>query len=141
MPTQAKKSGGVENKPPIGPVLGVGGFDAHYLIEGSSGAQVDGIPGQREALGLRANTGPSTVITDMGVYGFVNGEMVLKSIHAGIGVTVEKVKAEVEWDLKVDSSLKETAPPTIEEIEILRHKVDPTHIWVGGKRDYPKSFG
>jgi acyl CoA:acetate/3-ketoacid CoA transferase beta subunit len=102
---------------------------------------LDGIPGQRELAGLRPGTGPSTVITDMGVYAFEQGEMILKSIHTGIGMTVEKVKAEVEWDLKVASDLKETVPPTTEELAILRAKVDPTHIWVGGKRDFSKRFG
>lgn len=101
---------------------------------------LDGQPGQRKAAGLRPNTGPSSVITDMGVYRFENGEMVLKSIHASIGMSVERVKAEVEWELKVASDVKETVPPTDEELEILRTKVDSTHIWVGGKRDFSKKF-
>ncbi|HSW57579.1 MAG TPA: CoA-transferase [Dehalococcoidales bacterium] len=101
---------------------------------------LDGLPGQREKAGLPPDTGPSTVITDLGIYGFENGEMILKSVHACVGMTVERVKAEVEWDLKVAADLQETVPPTEEELEILRTKVDPAQIWVGGKRDFSKRF-
>jgi acyl CoA:acetate/3-ketoacid CoA transferase beta subunit len=98
---------------------------------------LDGKPGQREAAGLPAGTGPSMVITDLGCYTFEDGEMVLKSIHAGVGVTFEQVRAEVGWDLKEAADLGETMPPTDEELKILREKVDPSHIWVGGKRQRP----
>lgn len=102
---------------------------------------LDGRPGQREEVGLPPNTGPSTVITDMGLYIFENREMILKSIHSGIGMTVDKIKAETGWDLKVSADLDETVPPTDEEVAILREKVDPTHIWVGGKRAMGKRLG
>jgi acyl CoA:acetate/3-ketoacid CoA transferase beta subunit len=98
---------------------------------------LDGRPGQREEAGLPAGTGPAMVITDLGCYTFENGEMVLRSIHAGVGVTLEQVRAEVGWDLKVSADLAETAPPTDEELRVLREKVDPGNIWVGGKRQRP----
>jgi acyl CoA:acetate/3-ketoacid CoA transferase beta subunit len=98
---------------------------------------LDGKPGQREAAGLPAGTGPAMVITDLGCYTFEDGEMVLKSVHAGVGVTLEQVRAEVDWDLKVSAGLEETAPPTEEELRVLRERVDPNHIWVGGRRSRP----
>jgi glutaconate CoA-transferase, subunit B len=98
---------------------------------------LDGKPGQRENIGLCADTGPGVVITDLGVYGFENGEMVLTSVHTGCGVTLDKVKAEVGWDLKVSANLKDTVPPTPEELRVLREKVDINHIWSGGKRAMP----
>ncbi len=98
---------------------------------------LDGIKGQREAAGLPAGTGPSMIITDLGCYTFEDGEMVLKTVHAGVGVRLEKVKAEVGWDLRLAADLRETTPPTDEELKILREKVDPSHIWVGGKRQRP----
>jgi acyl CoA:acetate/3-ketoacid CoA transferase beta subunit len=98
---------------------------------------LDGKPGQRQAAGLPAGTGPSMVITDLGCYTFENGEMVLNSLHNGLGITLDRVKAEVGWDIKVSPKLKNTVPPTEEEIELLRNKVDPTRIWVGGKRRRP----
>lgn len=94
---------------------------------------LDGKPRQRETEGLPPNTGPSAVITDLGVYVFENREMVLKTFHASIGVTLDQVKAEVGWDIKVASDLEETAPPTGEELYVLREKVDPEKRWSSGK--------
>ena len=74
------------------------------------------------------------VITDLACYTFENGEMVVKSVHSGVGVSLEQVKAEVGWDIKVAANLRDTTPPTDEEIKLLREKVDPKRIWVGGKR-------
>jgi glutaconate CoA-transferase, subunit B len=95
---------------------------------------LDGRPAQRESVGLPARTGPHAVITNLGCYGFENGEMVLKTIHSDCGVTLEKVKEETGWDLKVSPDLRPTVPPTAEEVRILREKVDPHKIWSGGKR-------
>jgi glutaconate CoA-transferase subunit B len=102
---------------------------------------LDGRPGQREEAGLRTDTGPSVVITDLGLYTFENREMVLTSVHTSVGVTLDKVKAEVGWDLKISPDLEETAPPTEEELRILREKVDPNKIWVGGKRAPTRRIG
>ena len=95
---------------------------------------LDGLSGQREKGGMPPGTGPAMVITDLACYTFEDGEMVVKSVHGGVGVTLEKVKAEVGWDIKVASDLDDTTPPTDEEIRILRENVDPKRIWVGGKR-------
>lgn len=99
---------------------------------------IDGIAGQREKAGMRPGTGPAMVITDLACYTFENGEMVVKSVHSGVGVTLEQVKAEVGWDIKVADDCKDTVPPTGEEIKILRERVDPKRIWVGGKRQASK---
>jgi len=91
---------------------------------------LDGKPGRREEIGLRPNTGPTAVITDLGIYSFENREMVLKSVHTGIGVTLDKVKAETSWDLKVSPDLKDTEPPTAEELRIFRERIE----WVRAAR-------
>ena len=85
----------------------------------------DGKPGQREALGMMPGTGPVAVVSDLGCYEFENGEMVLTTVHTGCGVTLEKVKAETGWDLKVSKNLKDTVPPTAEELRILRATTAP----------------
>ena len=94
---------------------------------------LDGRPGQREEVGLIPGTGPRMVITNLGIYEFEDREMVLKSVHTHTGVTLEQVKAEVDWDIKISPNLEDTAPPTEEELRILREKVDPGGKWVGGK--------
>ncbi|MFC2015228.1 CoA-transferase subunit beta [Chloroflexota bacterium] len=95
---------------------------------------LDGKPGRREELGLRPNTGPVAVITDMAMFTFEDREMTVKSVHGDIGVTLDQVKAEVSWDIKVSADLADTVPPTKEELRALREEVDPEKRWVDGRR-------
>jgi len=64
--------------------------------------------------------GPTAVITDLGVLtpDPVTRELTLTAIHPGI--TVEHVKASTGWDLKVAATLATSAPPTPNELEVLR---------------------
>lgn len=96
---------------------------------------LDGRPGRREEVGLRPGTGPAAVITNLGVYGFQEGEMVLQSYHADAGVTLEQVQAEVGWPIRLAEDLHPTPPPTAEELRVLRQEVDPLQYWVGGRRN------
>lgn len=90
----------------------------------------DGKPGRREAVGLRPNTGPCAVITDLAEYPFEDRELTLKYVHVGVGVTLEKAKAEVSWEIKISKGLKETELPTKEQLSVLRdyaqYKLPPT---------------
>jgi glutaconate CoA-transferase subunit B len=65
-------------------------------------------------------TGPSMLLSTKGVFRFdpVTKEMYLAQIHPR--VTVEDVKKEVPWDLKVAPDLSETPHPTDEEIDFIR---------------------
>lgn len=64
--------------------------------------------------------GPTAVITDLGILtpDPVTKELVLTSIHPG--VTVEKVVEATGWPLKVAPQLATTAPPTAQELSVLR---------------------
>jgi glutaconate CoA-transferase subunit B len=83
---------------------------------------------ERESLGLAG--GPDLVITDMGVYRFdpETREMVLVSLHPGI--TLETVRANTGWEVKVAKDLQETPPPTPKEIKIIRDELDPQGIFL-----------
>jgi glutaconate CoA-transferase subunit B len=84
--------------------------------------------------GLPRDTGPSKVVTDLGLYGFdpITREMVLEGIHAG--VTIDDVKRKVLWPLKVSEQIKEIPPPTEEELRILREEVDPQGMYIRNVR-------
>ncbi len=86
---------------------------------------------EREALGLQG--GPELVITDMGVYRFdpESREMVLVSMHPG--VTLETIRNNIGWEIKVADKLAETPPPTPEEIRIIREELDPQGIFLRSK--------
>ena len=83
---------------------------------------------ERESLGLTG--GPDLVITDMGVYHFdpETREMVLESLHPG--VTLEQIRDNIGWPVKIAPSLKETPPPTAGEIRIVRDELDPQGIFL-----------
>lgn len=86
-------------------------------------------PGAREKLGMIGG-GPAVLVSTMGVYEFdeVTKEMYLAEIFPG--QTVEKVKAACAFNVKVSPDIKETTPPTQEEVEVLR-KIDPTGFYLG----------
>ncbi|GIW11777.1 MAG: CoA-transferase subunit beta [Chloroflexi bacterium] len=85
-----------------------------FLSGGNARAKV-GLPGG----------GPSAVVSDLGLFRFdpLDREMYLASIHPG--VTVEQVRAQTGWDLRVAEDLPVTPPPTEEELRIVR-ELDPT---------------
>jgi glutaconate CoA-transferase subunit B len=73
----------------------------------------------REKLRLPGK-GPVKVITDLGVMtpDPITKELTLTSLHPG--VSVDKVKSETGWDLKVSPDLETTRVPTVEELLTLR---------------------
>lgn len=84
--------------------------------------------GERQAAGVRGK-GPVAVVTNLGILEpDETGEMVLTTLHPG--VTVDQVKANTGWDLKVAEKLKYTEPPSDEDLRILREELDPTGIYL-----------
>jgi glutaconate CoA-transferase subunit B len=81
----------------------------------------------RRGAGLRAGSGPSAVITTLGVLRFdANGEAFLSSVHPG--VRVEEVLSNTGWALHVADTLEETPAPTAAELAVMR-ELDPHHFW------------
>jgi glutaconate CoA-transferase, subunit B len=81
----------------------------------------------RRAQGLPARSGPSAIITTMGVLRFgADGEAYLSSIHPGIGSEV--VTSNTGWPLRVGDDLAETPTPTESELAVIR-ELDPNHFW------------
>lgn len=74
--------------------------------------------------------GPNLVITDFGVYRFSKKyyEMILTEIHPGI--SLEKLRADISWDIKISPNLETTEPPSKEELRIIREELDPDRIYL-----------
>jgi glutaconate CoA-transferase subunit B len=53
-------------------------------------------------------------------------EMILASVHPGI--TVDEVRANTGWELRVADEVTETPIPTTAELDILR-RFDPQGFW------------
>jgi glutaconate CoA-transferase subunit B len=74
--------------------------------------------------------GPTIVVTGLGVYGFgESGEMELTSLHPG--VSVEQVKENTGWDIRVSGRLTETPPPGDDELRLIREELDPHGAYTG----------
>jgi glutaconate CoA-transferase, subunit B len=58
------------------------------------------------------------VVTDLGVLEPVDGELTLTQIHPG--ATVEEARAATAWPLRVADDVRETQPPTDDELQALR---------------------
>jgi glutaconate CoA-transferase, subunit B len=97
---------------------------------------IDG-PGARERYGLPPGTGPAVIITNKAVLRFdpESKEAYLSSCHPDC--TIEEIKANTPWDLKVAEDLRSTEPPTPEELRVIRDVLDPFRmIAIYEKRGY-----
>ena len=76
--------------------------------------------------------GPERVITDLGQYVFDanDGTMRLETMHPG--VTLDEVRAHTGWPLDAPLVDEATAPPTGEELRILREELDPKGYYLKG---------
>ena len=85
----------------------------------------------REEAGLPANTGPHRVITNMAVMGYhpESKRMQVESIHHGY--TFDDVQKNCGFELLKAPEVRETPPPTDEELHILRTEVDPHRYIIG----------
>lgn len=89
-------------------------------------------PGNGEGAGWRKRVGlprggPAAVITTKCVLRFgENGEAFLSTVHPG--VTVEDVKANTGWDLKVAGDVKPTPEPSAKELKAIR-EYDREGFW------------
>ena len=68
----------------------------------------------------------AVLITTLGVFRFHGGEPVLESYHPGS--SVDDVRANTGWDLRVSNDVRETETPSPEVLRIIRD-YDPQGFW------------
>ncbi len=73
-------------------------------------------------------SGPRYLVSDLGQFDFggENGRLRLTSYHPGI--SPKRIQAKTGFPLEIAPDLHETEPPTAEEIQLLRDKIDPLGI-------------
>jgi glutaconate CoA-transferase subunit B len=99
----------------------------------SPGSQMDSSKPGRDMGKTRAELklpggGPTKAITDLGVLEMRDGEFTLTEIYEG--VTVEQVKQNCGWDLKIAKQLKTIPMPSAKIIHLLREKIDPDGLFL-----------
>ena len=97
-----------------------GGEFVEKLLYRTSPGYLDGGDSREKTGHFPPGTGPTKLISTQGIFEFdpVTKEMYLSKVHPG--VSVEKIKKKVPWDLKVSPNLTETERPTDDEIEFVR---------------------
>jgi glutaconate CoA-transferase subunit B len=79
----------------------------------------------REKAGLPKGCGPYRIITNMAVMDFEPVSKRMRIISINPGYSVEDVQKNCGFELLKADKIIETAPPTEEELRILREEVDP----------------
>jgi glutaconate CoA-transferase subunit B len=75
-------------------------------------------------------SGPSVVVTGLGVYRFDDrsGEMYVDSLHPG--VSPDEVRENTSWNLDVPADVGRTLPPTDGELRLIREELDPDGSYI-----------
>ncbi|NOY98739.1 MAG: 3-oxoacid CoA-transferase [Chloroflexi bacterium] len=87
-------------------------------------------PGAREEAGLPRGTGPAYVVSTLALMDYDPGtrRMRLKALNPG--VTVEEVVGNTGFDLVMPGEIGQNAPPSAEELRLLRKEIDPEGLYI-----------
>ena len=86
-------------------------------------------PGGRQRAGLRPEFGV-TVVTDLAVMENDPETCALRIVKRMPGITVEAVLGETGFRPAVAQDVSDVAPPTAEELRVLRDEVDPARVYL-----------
>lgn len=70
------------------------------------------------------------IITNLGVFGFSNQERTLEAESLHPGVTPEDVINNTGANVRISPEVPATEAPTLEELEILRTRIDPARMYI-----------
>lgn len=82
----------------------------------------------RERLGL-PGAGPKLVITDKAIFDFENPEREMQLVSLHPGLTLDDVRAEMGWEVRLAPQVGVTPAPTGEEMHLVRVELDPAGIY------------
>lgn len=85
---------------------------------------------ERTASGVRGK-GPVAVVTNLGILEpDDSGELIIAALHPG--ATIDQVKENTGWAIRAAAKIRETQPPSADELRILREELDPQGIYIQG---------
>jgi glutaconate CoA-transferase subunit B len=87
-------------------------------------------PGAREEAGLPPGTGPLYVVSTLALMGFDDESKRMVLLKTQPGVSVDQVLAETGFELLVPDQVGKNAPPSAEELRILREEVDRDRLYI-----------
>jgi glutaconate CoA-transferase subunit B len=95
----------------------------------TSPGHLDGSPNARYKAGMQGK-GPYRLITTKGIFDFEEKSKRMRLIHTFPGETVESIQAATGFELLIAADVTQFAPPTVEEVRMIREEVDPLGIFV-----------
>jgi len=87
-------------------------------------------PGAREQAGLAPGTGPYRVVSSLALLGYDAESKWMKLLAVHPGVAVPQVVENTGFELLIPPDVGENAPPSLEELRILREEVDPGRFYI-----------
>lgn len=88
-------------------------------VTGSNARQSLNLPGY----------GPRMVITDRALFNFDEESKEMVLIEVAPGETTDSIQDNVAWPLAISPNLREMNPPSFEELELIRTKLDPLAMY------------
>ena len=85
----------------------------------------------RQRSGLPLDSGPYKIITDMGVMDFEPESKCMRVISLSPGYSFDDIQENCGFELLRSDTIVKTAPPTDQELEVLRNEVDPYRYVIG----------
>ncbi len=85
-------------------------------------------PGAREAAGLPRGSGPINVVSTLALMDYDRDTRRMRLVATHPGVTVEEVVANTGFELLIADHICENAPPSVEELRLLREEIDPERL-------------
>ena len=95
----------------------------------TSPGHLDGSPNARYKAGMQGK-GPYRLITTKGIFDFEEKSKRMRILHTFPGETIESIQAATGFELLVAPDVTQFAPPTKEEVRMIREEVDPLGIFV-----------
>ncbi|MFZ2632264.1 MAG: CoA-transferase [Desulfosalsimonadaceae bacterium] len=95
----------------------------------TSPGHLDGSPNARYNAGLQGK-GPYRLISTKGIFDFEEKTKRMRLISVFPGETVASIQAATGFELLVAADVMPFAPPTGEEIRLIREEIDPTGVFV-----------
>ena len=91
-------------------------------------------PGAREKAGLPRDTGPWRVVTSKALFGFDEETKRLTLLGSLKGLPAADAMQGMECQPLVAKTVEELAPPTEDELQVLRREIDPSGIIIRGEK-------
>ncbi len=91
-------------------------------------------PGAREKEGLPRGSGPWRLVTSRALFGFDEETKRLKLLAVLSGLSASEVVQGMEFQPHMAERLEELAPPTEDELRVLRQEIDPSGIIIRGEK-------